>query len=991
MAYYKQHMKMAVRQAIDALKETVYTPVAELHAEAYVTKEPVPFAQKTTGTYLPNLKKGDTWGTLWDCAWFHLKGTVPNECKDKSVVLMLDICGEACVFDDTGCPVRGLTSVRSDFDPSLGTPAKRIYRFLEKANGGEAVDLWMDAGCNDLFGAYKGGHVEQLSIAVCNEKARTLYYDMLVLFELMEALDEKTPRHQRVLQKLYDAACVLGDFSDREIDAVNEILRPELEKKGGDPDLTISAIGHAHIDLAWLWPIRETIRKGARTFSTAVENMERYEDYRFGASQPQLYAWMKEYYPALYEKVKEKVKEGKFEPQGAMWVEADANISSGEALVRQILYGTKFYKDEFDFDVKNLWLPDVFGYNAALPQILKKSGIDYFMTQKLSWSEHNKFPHHTFMWKGIDGTEVLTHMLAEETYNGPATPKAIKKVERDFAQSDVSENALMLFGIGDGGGGPSPAHIERLNREKNLSGLIPVRQEWARDFFERIDHDTDRYPVWSGELYLEKHQGTLTTQARNKWYNRKMELSLRELEFALTLSGMPYDKEWLDNVWKEVLLYQFHDIIPGSSIDRVYDESLARYKVLYEQVNEKIKEAYEMVANKAGGDVLINALSWEVSRVVQTEDGLKLVTVPPMGYARVDEGEEISADEFELNADGQMIENTFLRVTFDEDGTISSIFDKTNEVEVLKAGTKGNRLSVYSDKGDCWDIPITYRDKAPEAFTLVEANAYLDGTSAVMEQKYTYHNSTLTQKIRLSATSARVDFETNVDWNESFKMLRTSFDVDVMAENASYEIQFGNIKRSTTDNTTWDMAKFEVCGNKWADLSDHNYGVALLNDCKYGYRIKGSEMDLNLLRSPKYPGKHADIAQHSFTYSIYPHAGDEAEGQVALEAYELNIPVHYAKASKTTETEACCGSFASVEGSAIIETVKPAEAGDGVIVRLYEHTGAPDRILVSFDKNYREIVQCDLMEREQEVLASDAAEVELSVGGFEIVTLKLKA
>jgi alpha-mannosidase len=373
----------------------------------------------------------------------------------------------------------------------------------------------------------------------------------------------------------------MNEYSEAEAGNARSVLAKELNKQGGASSLKISAIGHAHIDLAWLWPLRETRRKAARTFSTALMLLEKYPNYIFGASQPQLYAWVQQDYPALYEKVKKKIAEGRWEVQGAMWVEADTNIAGGEALVRQILYGKKYFQKEFNQDMRILWLPDVFGYSGALPQILRKSGIEYFMTTKLSWNIYNKFPHHTFLWSGIDGSEVLAHMPPEGTYNSAASPTSIHKAEAEYMDKGIADECLMLFGIGDGGGGPGEEHLERLERERNLEGLLPIKQEPSIQFFDRLALQRENYKKWHGELYLERHQGTYTTQAKSKRYNRKIEILLRELEFISVLAQLErnesYPDETIERLWKELLLYQFHDILPGSSIHRVYEESLHHY------------------------------------------------------------------------------------------------------------------------------------------------------------------------------------------------------------------------------------------------------------------------------------------------------------------------------------------------------------------------------------------------------------------------------
>jgi alpha-mannosidase len=556
MPYFNLHKKMELNALVERIKEAVYTPVCKLAVTAYVTSEPLPYAERQNSAPI-TLIPGQKWGNLFDCAWFHFTGVVPQQANGLKVVLLIDVNGEACIYDQTGVPTQGLTNVNSEFDLSLGKPGKRVVPLAERATGAQTVDIWADAGCNDLFGRLQeSGTLKQADIAICHSNLHALQYDFEVLHELMQLLPEKSARHERIWAALTQAALVLQHLNDEEAAIARKILAPELAKHAADPSLYISAIGHAHIDLAWLWPLRETIRKGARTFSTVLHFMDQYPDYVFGASQAQLYLWMKERYPVLYAKIKQRIAEGRWEVQGAMWVEADTNVSGGEALVRQFLYGKRFFRQEFGVDVTNLWLPDVFGYSGALPQLMKKSGVDYFMTQKLSWSQVNQHPHHSFWWKGIDGTKVLTHMAPEGSYNSSAAPRAIARAEQEYLDKSVSEHCLVIFGIGDGGGGPGEEHLERLRREKSLAGLSPVVQEPAARFFEKLVDESENFHTWYGELYLERHQGTYTTQARNKRFNRKLELALRELELSATRAfwqtGMTYPADELLSIWREM-------------------------------------------------------------------------------------------------------------------------------------------------------------------------------------------------------------------------------------------------------------------------------------------------------------------------------------------------------------------------------------------------------------------------------------------------------
>lgn len=983
MPYVKNRYKVVIERIYRNLKERIYTKVSELDTEYYKSKEPLPYDRRLEGEH-GTLKIGDKWGDLWDCAWFHFTGKVPEEAKGKKTVLIIDVSGEGCIVDGDGNPLRGITVVENAFDEHNGMGGKRVFDLLPSAAGGEPVDIWMDAGCNCLFGTLRNnGCLAAADIAVVDTEIRELFYDYQVLYNLMKTLDERSARYNAVLFALYNASLELNTYSPEEVRCASAIVKKELDKKGGDPSLKFTAIGHAHLDLAWLWPIRETIRKGARTFSTALDLMDKYPDYVFGASQPQLYEWMKIYYPHLYERIKEKVKEGRWEVQGCMWVEADTNIIGGEAMVRQVLYGKNFFMDEFGVDVKHLWMPDVFGYSGALPQILKKSGCDYFMTQKLSWNEYNKFPHQTFLWQGIDGTQIFAHMLPEETYNSPMTPESVHFSEINYMDSGKSDEALILFGIGDGGGGPGLEHLERARRLKNLNGLCPVEQGKAEPLLMRMAENAKDLKKWNGELYLEKHQGTYTTQAKNKYYNRKMELALRELEFALILSGQneTYPKEELDKIWKEVLLYQFHDIIPGSSIKRVYDESTARYEILLNRVREMTDACYEK-AMDGHGTAVFNSLSWERTELVEKDGRFYWVTVPAMGYTSLPEQPE---DHFAVIAADGCLENGNLKVTFGADGSVVSVYDKKAARETLKEPS--NIYHVYCDESaDCWDIPIEYTDRKPEAFTLTEQTFSVEGPCAVCRQTYTYGKSALTVKAILKDGSHRVDFQVEADWYENEKMLRTAFHTNVVTNHASFEIQYGKIDRKNNDNTSWENAQFEVCGHKWVDLSEENYGVALLNDCKYGHRVIDGMLDLNLLRSQNYPGENADRGHHSFTYSLYPHSGNDASGHVSREAYELNVPVTV----KTLDTAPLkARSLFSVDGQAVMETVKRAEHSNETVIRMFEPYGSTTTVRLTMDIAYSKAVLCDLMENEGEVLQLDGRELFLTFSPFEIKTIKL--
>lgn len=1012
--------KHEVLNILNTVGDAVYTRIGVLNITAWVTSEQEPWEKRQTGTQ-KTLQIGSSWGRLFDCAWFRFTGTIPPEGDRKHVVLLLDVNGELCIVDREGNPVQGLTNKSSTYAYHLGKPGKWVYDLNFRAEAGTSVEVWADAGCNDLFGELKGdGTVLDAHIAVCRDDLKALYYDFEVLTDWLQHGNPENARYQRIWQQTCEAAACLRTLDEQEVRRARAILADILEKPSANTALNIGAVGHGHLDLGWLWPIRETKRKGARTFATALAMIDRYPGYVFGASQYQLFQWMKTGYPALYRRIKAAVKNGSIEPQGCAWVEADLNCSGGEALIRQILYGIKFLRMEFGCDTTYLWQPDVFGFNGAMPQLLKKSGIRFMGTQKLSWNLINTYPHHSFIWKGIDGSEVLVHLFPEDNYNSPAAPRSVIGIEKDYKDRDVSSHALMVFGIGDGGAGPGEEHLERLMRIKNTEGLPPVTLESAGAFFEKWAQDADYFATWSGEMYLERHQGTYTTQARNKRFNRKMEFALREAEWLAALcesqADVAYPYAELEEIWKEVLLYQFHDILPGSSIRRVYEESLERYRVLLDQTEQIIAQRLNALEQRIQTSqftnplLVVNSLSWDRRELLKTEQGWIKIDVPAMGYAVVEQ-RAISVENGDIEAEPQRLENALVCALFSVDGRLVSLVDKATHEEFIRPGKSGNDLSIYEDLGDAWDIPLSYRIKPPERFELVNVTAEVDGPKGVIRQEYHYGQSALTIEIGLLHNSRRLDFVCQLDWRETQKMLRTGFPVNILATEAVCDIQYGAIKRPTHSNTSWDMAKDEVAAHKWIDISDATHGLALLNDCKYGHRVKDNVLEINLVRSAPYPGaniedvndpdyakkRFTDITRHQFTYALYSHTGRYDQGGVVKAAYELNVPVRSIAAGVHDGNLPSQQSFLTLDNPAVaIETVKLAETSKltdtsaDIIVRLYETSGGTHRARLHSNIPIRHASLVNLLEEEGEDLPVVNQSVILKFGPYEIHTIRLQ-
>lgn len=875
---------------------------------------------------------------------------------------------------------------------------------------------------------------KQADFAYLHKKTDELYYFARAITETLVLMDATNEQYEDLKAALDRALkCINWDEDSfyETVDTAHDVLMAELDRLEKHTDVTVNVVGHTHIDVAWLWRLKHTREKAQRSFSTVLRLMEQYDEYVFLQTQPQLYKYVKNDCPELYEKIKQRVAEGKWEPDGGMWVEADCNISSGEALVRQFLHGTRFIEEEFGKKCEYLWLPDVFGYSWALPQILKQCEISTFMTTKISWNQFNSIPDDLFKWRGIDGSEILTYFVDtpdEEqdidarfsTYNGMMTPRAVMGSWRKFKNKELSKDTLISYGYGDGGGGVTRDMLEMRRAMDAIPGLPNVKTTQAGEFFHKIHEkvdNTDRYVhTWDGELYLEYHRGTYTSQAYNKKTNRRLENKLAQIEWLSSLAyilGGEYAQQELHDSWECILLHQFHDIIPGSSIHEVYEDSHVNYGVAEaraDQVKEKAlktltkEEAHTYSVystNSFGGKELVlipeteNGIfvdaAGEQLQAQRTETGYEvLVDVQPFAAVTVkfqpEENTESKGAAFTL--DGNTLETPYYSIAWNEDGQLTKIYDKEADRQVLKEGQCGNVLEVYEDKPvnyDAWDIDIFYTQKmeivkASNAPELIENGAL----EAVVRFTYQYHKSTITQDMVVYKDSRRIDFRTHVDWNEDHRLLKTAFYTDIRSTKATYDIQFGHVERPTHWNNSWDWARFEVCGHKWADLSETGYGVSLLNNCKYGYNIKDNVMKLSLLKSAKHPDTSADMGEHDFTYALYPHTGTPVDGGTIEAANQLNLPAQIADGAFGDSRR-----IVTVSGNGVqIDVVKKAEDEECLIVRLHECRGGKEKITLKSDYPVKRIVPCNLLEHDCGE-AVDGASVEFVVKPFEIRTFKL--
>lgn len=989
---------------------------------------------------------GTAWNQVDAHRWFRTTITIPESMDGKHVEFLIttgregewDATNPQMIFYLDGQLIQGIDVNH------------REVTISGKAKAGDSYEIAVLA----YSGMVEGDLVIHTYLIAVDDRVQKLYYDLLIPLQsayVLKKADEEN--YRRVLQSMapaLDALDLRDAYSEKfysSIEKAEQILKEAFYSEERECP-TVSAIGHTHIDIAWLWTVEQTREKVLRSFSTVLRLMEQYPDYKFMSSQPILYQFVKEQEPEMYEKIKERIREGRWEVDGAMWLEADCNLTGGESLVRQIIKGHRFFLEEFGKESKSLWLPDVFGYSAALPQILKKSGIPYFMTTKIAWNQYDQLPNDTFIWKGIDGSEVFAFMPTTTdydkdqglnisfsdtrnttTYTGIVNPNMALGTFKRFQNRDLTEDTLMLFGFGDGGGGPTKEMLESAERLKyGIPGIPKIRQEFEQDYFDRTYekiHDLPDMPTWDGELYFEYHRGTLTSMARNKRSNRKNEILYTQMETASCMAGIEKDEQLqnvLDKGWDILLINQFHDIVPGSSIKPVYEQTDKEYHEIEEagkeELNRVVSAAVGRLSMEKEGVVVMNTQGYERDDLVVLDDGTEIPRlvdedgrnvpaqktadgryllyvshIPPLGYKKLYETEEL-LEESTGKEWNYTFENPFIKVCFNEKMEITSLYEKEAEKELIQDGRCGNVLRTYEDRPmqwDNWDIDVFYQRKPYEADWYSPARVIENGeVRMVVEFECGFLDSTVTQQVCLYHQIPRIDFRTKADWKTHHVILKTHFPVDVNTTRASYEIQFGNVERETTNNYSWDTAKFEACGHKWADLSENSSGISLLNDCKYGYGIKKGDMSLTLIKSGTYPNEDADIGEHEFTYSIYPHAGRWQEAKTVEMAYNLNVPM---LAKRTGRQEGCGGEYESFlkcsQESCFVEVIKKAEDGNGVIVRMYENKNNRVRAQIQTAYPIAHVYECNLLEENEEELTAGKNCFETVFKPYEIKTFRL--
>ncbi|MEU0522124.1 alpha-mannosidase [Streptomyces niveus] len=996
-------LERVLRERIRPAVHPMTTPLA---VEIWSTAgEPVPVAEGLAAPTTP-ISPGTPWGPPWGTTWFKVTGTVPAEWAGRTVEAVLDLgftprtpgfqC-EGLVHLPDGTPVKGLH------------PRNTYVRVGSPVAGGERVHWRVEAASNpDLDGSgvpfrptrmgdrATAGEAPQyvlgeMRLAVFDETVWNLVMDLEVLGELMAELPLDGARRWEILRAVGRA---LDTIDLQDVNGTAHSARDALAGVLAAPAVPaahrVSAVGHAHIDSAWLWPLRETVRKVARTASNMTALLADEPEFVFAMSQAQQYAWIKEHRPEVYARVKKAVADGRFVPVGGMWVESDTNMPGSEAMARQFTYGKRFFLEEFGIENDEAWLPDTFGFAAGLPQIIRAAGATRLLTQKISWSRTNTFPHHTFSWEGIDGTRIFTHFPPVDSYNCEMTGRQIAHAARNFKEKGVATRSLAPTGFGDGGGGTTREMVAKAARMRDLEGAARVEWEAPADFFAKAEAEYPDPPVWVGELYLELHRATLTSQAGTKRGNRRSESLLTEAELwaatATARTGMPYPYEELDRIWKTVLLHQFHDILPGSSIAWVHREARETYARLAGELEAIIAGAQRALAGDAsgGGELVFNSAPHERGSV-------------PAGGASARTGRHEAVAPAPRDGGGYVLDNGLLRVEIDARGLVVSAYDLVADRETIAPGQAANLLQLHPDfpnQWDAWDVDAFYRNVGSDLTEVTELG--VEGTSVRVGREF--GASRVTQLLSVPTDAKRLDIDTEVDWHESERFLKLAFPLDVKADRYASETQFGHVYRPTHQNTSWEWAKFEACNHRFVHVDEPGWGVALVNDATYGHDVTRAvrtgpgagtttTVRASLLRAPRYPDPETDQGSHRFRHALVPGA---TIGDAVREGHLANLPER-----RVTGSAATVAPLVTVDNDAVVvSAVKLADdRGGDLVVRLYEAHGGRARATVRADGFATgRAVLTDLLERplpDADPPAAADGGVVLALRPFQMVTLRL--
>ena len=971
---------------------------------------------------------GDRWNVGYDeTRYFEAEITVPSNFEGKKVYLSIDFGGEALVRING--EIVGAVSSREN----SGWVHRTEILFKDGVKTGEKLNIQIEgtvdcAGfCNNAMAGekYMEYRMKKAELIAVDKLTESYWFDISTAWDAYENCEDQYVK-SRLFNAMDDSVHQLDfDFGGEAFiasvpKAVN-VLWGEIEKIEYSTPGEVIMAGHSHLDVAWLWTVREITRKTARTFANNLALMDNYPDFKFTQSQAVLYDFMKKHYPDIFERVKEKVKNGQWEIVGNAWVEADTNIASGEALIRQLLYGREFFMKEFGVSSDIYWLPDCFGFTWALPQIIKRSGMKYFMTSKLFYNDTNEFPHSVFRWRSHSGDEILAY-LCKQPYQSEYNAEYVTALRKNNRQNSIVDVSCGMFGYGDGGGGCTYKQVETGKRIEKLPGMPKTTNGKVADFFKAIDGDFDKLPVYDGELYYENHRGTFTSQAFIKKNNRRGEFMMRNAEILNVFGGKEYPAEKMEEAWKILLINQFHDILPGTSIHEAMENTREEYAQLRQLGGELVRMGKDGILNKVSvkdDSVLVwNMLTWQTKGIVKAEipymakgiknsDG-KLLTskvyeengkyyiefladpVPAFGYGVFTLCDETA--EFEnVKVTKNSLENKYLKVSLDGNGLIDEVIDKTTGRQILTG--KGNLMTISHDKPiheSAWNMEFDYQMKFwelrdAESVEVVEASP-LRGAVRVVRK---FHESTITQDIILEKDKPTLDFDTTVDWHEREKVLKAEFPVDIRNRNASCEIAHGAAEYPTHYNTCYDQAKFEFCAHKWADLSEGGYGASIINDCKYGYNVHDNMMKITLLRGPICPDPMGDLGMHHFRYSFYPHAGTWRDADTVRLGFEENVRLEGEFIGGTGGNDVG-HTYAKLEGeSVILDAVKPAQDGRGYIVRMYESETRHCTVKASFELEYSKVIECNLMECDEQEIDCENGEFTFKMKPHEVKTFRL--
>lgn len=1034
---------------IRTLKQDFYEELGEISWEAFRTKEKLSPNELESLELLP-VQPGYTWGECWEYCWFRGTFRLPEKAQGQRIVLDLKPGGESCLFVNG----REFGTYRADWieEPHHYMVDNTISRC---ADAGDVYQICMETYAGQDFPNCETGYcatgpvlpgsswssltegsrrtLGRCTYGIWREEAYQLYMDVSTLFKLLKVLEESSLRAAEAAEALKEFTRIV-DFEqdgDARLACYREAadaLKPVMEAVNGTTAPLFWAIGNTHLDLAWLWPVEETERKAERTFAAQLRLLEEYPEYRFIQSQPALYEMCRIHYPELFERIRDAIKKGNWIADGAMWVEPDTNLTGGESLVRQLLHGKRYYKEVLGVESDVLWLPDTFGYCAALPQILAGFGVKYLVTQKIFWccNDGERFPYHYFTWEGMDGTKVVSFLPTSYTYR--TDPEEIGNVWKNRSQKEDLKAFLLPFGYGDGGGGPSRDHLEYIRRQQDLEGSPRMKMGSPKEFFHFMEEQGGPRHTYTGELYFSSHRGTYTSQAKIKKYNRACELALREMEWWSALAGkkgMVYDQSRADSLWKLLLFQQFHDILPGSSIARVYEEARKAFLRILEESQEMLGQALDFLledSGDAGTVTIFNSLSFPRKALItlpeefrngavtedgkrvyvqHMEEGYKALVELPAGdgmtlYAAAENaaGQEASDSQYRKacaavrrTETGYEMENDRIFARINALGQVDSYVLKSSGRE-MAAGPM-NRLRLFKDiprHFDAWDIDAGYRDMELDGVRDIQMEIKAEGLEAVLKVCGKIGNSSFTQTISLAAGQERLEFHTRIHWQELHRLLKTAFPVEVHAETARNEIQFGFVERPAHRSREYDKDRFEVCNHRYTALCDEAHGAAVLNDGKYGISMEGNSLELTLLRAPSSPQMRADNGIQEFTYAFYAWEGSFTESDVVRQGYELNVqpPVRSGRLPEmdTVRTD---------RKNIIIDTMKPAEDGStDVVLRLYEAERAAVSAKIMLPAWCRRAFLCDMMEQARQELSIEEGGITLMFHSFEIKTIRLR-